>query len=686
MPDTPNTEPQSSDEQADIDISSNTEPVESQKPQPDSKETASPITDPSDDLVNQIDTVGEDSLTPPADPAVVLNDDSTPELADPTLSSPVEDEVNDTVTPDIENADNENDTSENTGTAYDVESEINTMDDSANSDDTPSDSKFHRLLKNKWFWIILVVILAILFGVPYTRYKVLGLAVRESVKVDVTDSSTHTPVSDAQIKLGGRTIDTDAEGVATIRVPLGPGTLVVTKQYYKTYSAAYFTSLAAHHSAIVHLDATGRQVPLLVENTVTGQPIAGAEVKVLNTTARTSSTGKATIVLPTTQADYAASVQLGSYNTVTFSMVVSSSLVASNIVTLTPAGQLYFLSNLSGTIDVVKTDLDGTDAQTVLAGTGQENPNTTALIASQDWHYLVLKAQRSGSEPALYLINTSDDKVTEFDDNNADFTPVGWSGHNFVYDEVFNNVPASQNGHEELKSYDADTGQLNLLDENQTQGTSTSYAYQGFYDFYLIDGMVVYDTQWNTTNLEGSNSSASSLTDTIRAVEVNGQGKKDYETFPIGSVGYIQTVLAAPQTIYFAVYDAANSTTTYYSYTNEAVSSPAGLNQAEFTQTFPDYLFSPSNNRTLYSTMSDGVVAIMTADQNGLNTKQLLRANGYQPYGWYGENYVLLSQNNDKLYIMPAAGLGASGKPYLISEYYQSPETYTSIEYSYGAQ
>jgi hypothetical protein len=367
-------------------------------------------------------------------------------------------------------------------------------------------------------------------------------------------------------------------------------------------------------------------------------------------------------------------------------MVVSSNLVASNIVTLTPVGQVYFLSNLSGTIDVVKTNLDGTDAQTVLAGTGQENPNTTTLLASQDWHYLVLKAQRSGSEPALYLIDTSNDKVTEFDNSNADFTPVGWSGHDFVYDEVFNNVPTSQNGHEELKSYDADTGQLNLLDENQTQGSSTSYAYQGFYGFYLVNGMVVYDTQWNTTKVEGSSTSTSSLTDTIRAVQVNGQNKKDYQSFAASSVGYIQTVLSAPQTIYFAVYDASTATTTYYAYNNLAVTSPAGLNQAEFTQTFPDYLFSPSNNRTLYSTMLDGVTTIMTADQSGLNVKQLLRTNGYQPYGWYGASYVLLSQNNDKLYIAPAAGLRPNEKPYPISEYYQTPDTYTSIEYSYGAQ
>jgi Tfp pilus assembly protein PilX len=144
--------------------------------------------------------------------------------------------------------------------------------------------------------------------------------------------------------------------------------------------------------------------------------------------------------------------------------------------------------------------------------------------------------------------------------------------------------------------------------------------------------------------------------------------------------------LAAPQTIYYAVYDATTSSTTYYAFNDQSITSPSTLNQTIFSQTYPNYLVSPVGIHTLWSIMRDGVTAAMTGDQNGQSAKQLLRQSGYQPYGWYGEEYVVLSQDDDKLYIVPAAGLTTNEKPYVITDYYQTPETYTSIEYGYGAQ
>src|SRR6185369_16053847 len=114
---------------------------------------------------------------------------------------------------------------------------------------------------------------------------------------------------------------------------------------------------------------------------------------------------------------------------------------------------IYFLSKASGKIDVVKTNLDGTDRQTVLAGTGKEEDTDTILLASRDWKYLALKSRRDGKAVKLYLIDTSNDKLTTIDEGNATFDMVGWQNDYFVYYVYRNNVKSWQPKGSSLKSY-----------------------------------------------------------------------------------------------------------------------------------------------------------------------------------------------------------------------------------------
>jgi len=545
-------------------------------------------------------------------------------------------------------------------------------------------AKCTELFKNKWTWLGIALAVIVVFAIPYTRYTLLGLALKESVSITVKDSKTNTPVSDASISLDGESTKTDAAGKATFKVPPGHSTLTISKRYYESYAQAYTVGLESGKTANIDIIATGRQVPVTILNTLTGKPLAGVEIRVLDTSAKTNQKGQATIVLPTKTARDNATISLNGYNSVHASVEVTSSVVSANTVSLTPAGQVYFLSNLSGTIDVVKTNLDGSDRQTILAGTGDETPSTTSLLASRDWRYLVLEAQRSGSQPALYLINTSDDKVTEFDNGNATFTLVGWYGHDFIYDVVRNNIPAWQDGHEALKSYDADTGQLNLLDQNQAAGDSTDYAYQAFYNYYIVNGLVTYNTQWYTYDADGTTYDLTGKTDTIRAVQPNGQGKKDYQSVPASNVGSFQAVLYEPNGIYYAVYSYDTDQTTYYSFSNQTLSTVTNLAQDTFSQTYPTYLVSPSGTQTFWAEPRDGKNTLFVGDQNAQNQKQIATLSNYAPYGWYGNNYILVSQNDSELYIMPAGGLSANRQPLKIADYYQPTQTYPGYGYGYG--
>ncbi len=686
---------------------------------PDKKAARPPATPEDEALQQRVEMImGEknaDGVTPALTghksdnpPAIdIFNDPKTAPAVSPTLLKQIgaepADKVSSAVEPEASTVETATEADVDPANLDDADTDkavddivVNESDTVLAAEDAASDttipkvaSKRHRLpkfLRNKWLWIGLGVVLVTIFAVPVTRYKLLGLFIKESVSITVSDSKTHRSISGAVVSLRGLSVKSDAGGKATLKVPVGSATLSITKQYYKGYTASYAVGLKSGQIRSVQLVATGRQVPITVLDRVSGKPIAGAQISVLDTTAKTDKKGQAIIVLPTTTATDAAIISLSGYNSQKVTVQVTDQVVAGNSFSLTPAGKIYFLSNLSGKIDVVKADLDGTNRETVLAGTGKEDPNTTSLLASRDWQYLVLKAQRDTAQPSLYLINTSTDKVTNFDTGNADFTLVGWYGHAFIYDVVRNTTSAWQNGHEAVKSYNADNNQLSLLDQNQAEGTATSYAYQGFYNFYILNGLISYNTQWYTYNAGGTSYDLTNKTDTIRGIQPSGQGKKDYQAFAAPGIGYIQAALFEPQGIYYAAYNYSTNQTTYYKFESQVVTTTTSLNQATFNQTYPTYLVSPSGSQTFWSQPRDGKNSLLIGDDNAASQKTIASLSDYAAYGWYSDSYLLVSKHSSELYILPVTTTttGVAQPALKITDYYKPAQTYAGYGYGYG--
>src|SRR5262249_8500163 len=137
---------------------------------------------------------------------------------------------------------------------------------------------------------------------------------------------------------------------------------------------------------------------------------------------------------------------------------------------LVPTGKVYVLSNASGHIDVVSMNVDGTARQTVVAGTGQEDPNATILSASADARYLALLARRAGVQASLYLVDTATNKLSVIDEGDATFSLVGWIDHDVVF-TVWRNRQVWEDKRRALKTFDASTGDLRILDETSGYGT-----------------------------------------------------------------------------------------------------------------------------------------------------------------------------------------------------------------------
>ena len=536
--------------------------------------------------------------------------------------------------------------------------------------------------KKRWTLpIAAVVVVVILAGVPWSRYELAGLVLKQNYSIDVIDATTSKPVSSAAVTIDHSTVITDNRGFAKLHVHVGKYILSISKKYYKTATTTVLVPILHQKSNLnIKLTATGRQVPVVIVNKINGQPVADVLVRVADTEATTNQKGQVTIVLPANDTSLPADFSASGYNDGSGTIVVTAQVIPQNQFQLTPAGSLYFLSQLSGTMDVVKTNLDGTNRQTVLAGTGNEDTNTTNLMASRDWQYLALESSRvHPNQPELYLINTTaNNQLTTIDTSNASYNLIGWIGDILIYSITRNNTLQWQPASQILKSYNAATGRLTVLDQTAGQGTDVAnYAQTTFGSIDIVNNGVVYTTDWNGSDV----SQLSGLNDSLYSIQPDGTGKQDIHDFPVPANlaypgYYVSAQPYAPQSLYVQVPDNTGANYTYYSYTNGTLSS-VNITDSTFYNQSPTYLASPDGTKTFWSQVRDGKNSLFIGDANGQNEQQIASLSDYAPYAWYTDNYLIVSKDND-LYIMPVTG----GTPLKVTDYFSSLQP----GYNYGGE
>jgi len=498
----------------------------------------------------------------------------------------------------------------------------------------------------------IVALVGLLILVPLTRYPLLGTVISRNYSIVVDDSQTGKPVSSAIVSVAGKIAKTDANGKARLKLKVGNNTLNINKKYYKDISTRVLVPLTGSSTYVYKVEATGRQVPVVIKDKVGGQVLANATITASGTEAKTDKDGKAIIVLPANKSKIEATVTAENFNVTKVTITVTDKEVSGNTFKIAPAGKLYFLSKLSGKIDVVKTDLDGSNRQTVLAGTGKEDDRGTVLLASRDWKYLALLAKRDSKPAKLYLIDTSNDKLTTMDEGDATFSLVGWSGHTFVYQVDRNNIDYDQPKRQALKSYDAGSSRLQSLDQTE--------VYQYYSGKFLINGVVVF--------IKNSSSG-------IYSVKIDGSDHKDLKTFA-DSYSYVNGVADGTNKILFNASNYPDNS--YYIYEDGKLTAKSDIADefAKYQQNPITYLISPSGGNTFWTEARDGKNALLIGDDNGANGKQIATLSELRQYGWYTDKYLLVSKKDSELHIMGREG----GAPLKVTDYHK-PDT---IFYGYG--
>lgn len=554
----------------------------------------------------------------------------------------------------------------------------------------PAGSRWHRF--TNWYvshkkWSISLTILAllvILAAVPWTRYSLGGLIIKRDFSVKVVDAATNTPVSGVTVTSGAISSQTDNNGKATLhKLKVGKKDVSFSKKYYKDTSATEFVPILQQKNIpTVSMVATGRQVKINVANLISKQALPNVLIKTAGTEAKTDKNGSATIVVPAGPASVEATLSLSGYNDATVTIKISNDAIAENKYTLTPAGRVYFLSKLSGKIDVVKTNLDGTDRQVVLAGTGKEDEANTVLLASRDWKYLALLSRRAGNAASLYLIDTTNsDSLSTIDEGNAYFNLVGWSDDKFVYTVGRNDYQPWQPKAASIKSFNAQSKKLSILDSTNATGTNNSDAN---YETYIINPILIDDTIFFTKTWYRYPGylQVSGQSNTLNMMNSDGSGKKIIKSYDADKSYFGSMVFHNPNSIYIQVSNSDGSNPSFFELNkNGNLSQKDELTYQDIFKTYPTYLESPDDKSTFWAESRDGKNTLFIGDENGASGKQIATLSDYLTYGWYTNNYLLVSKNSSELYIMPVSG---SDSPIKVSDYHKPSLSYAGYGGGYG--
>lgn len=376
--------------------------------------------------------------------------------------------------------------------------------------------KLKALLKSKKFWISFVVLLLVVaiaaWFIQPSRWWIANLFGGNNTLTIKTitpgeGKSKAADLSKVAVTVNGKSYTTDDDGTVKVSgVPYGKSMISAKKTGYQdaNYTATLdfdpffhvFGGKAqddAARNVELSMTATGIPVSFKVVDWLSGQPITTGEFKVSDVVAEPDSQGLVSLKIPGTD-DSKVMVSAsfgGKYIDKDFEVALGSA--TPETVSFVPGGKQYFISNRSGVLTVYSSNLDGSDVQPIVVGTGQED-GAIAFAVSPDGKYGVLSSSRDGERNAkkellqrLYVVDLSTKQITRVDEaNNIRF--ADWSGNTLVYttsgyDATGNNYIST------LRSVDTDSKRVNNFESSDGSISVQTVAYdEVVYGKYVYSG------------------------------------------------------------------------------------------------------------------------------------------------------------------------------------------------------
>jgi hypothetical protein len=321
--------------------------------------------------------------------------------------------------------------------------------------------KFKAMLRSPKFWIgfvlVLVAIGVALWFVQPTRWWLANtFGVRNTLTITTISpgegKAKVSQLKNVAVTINGTTYHTDSKGKLQVpNVPYGAATITAKKAGFQDISYGVtldfdpflhkFGGKATDDAArnlTLSMKGVGIPVAFRLVDWLSGKPVTAGEFTIGDVVAKPDDQGLVSLKVPGTDATKA-SVSAsfgGAYVDKKFDVTLGSS--DAPVVQVVPGGRHYFLSNRSGVMTLYSANLDGSDVQTVVTGTGKET-DATNFTVSPDGKYGVLSSSRDGAQndkhnllQRVYVVDLGTKQITRVDEG-LSVTFADWSGGELIY-------------------------------------------------------------------------------------------------------------------------------------------------------------------------------------------------------------------------------------------------------------
>lgn len=307
--------------------------------------------------------------------------------------------------------------------------------------------------------VFIVLVIIGLVAYPTTRYFLLNTAgVRAKASVMVLDNSTQQPLKNVTVTVGGQTAATDENGKVQLeKVKLGSTQLVIKKRAFATIDKKIVLGWGSNPLGEAKLEPAGVQYTFKLSDFLSGNPIEKAEAVSGESSAFSDKDGKLVLTLDKDQAD-ANEVTIKAKDYRDEKRALGDDMSEQQI-SMVPSHKHAFVSKRSGKLDVYKIDVDGTNEEVVLAGSGAEQDDMVIVPSSSDNNIAVVSTrdnQRNGDGYLLHVlnvINLDDNKVTTVARSER-IQIIGWSSGRLVYVQIAEGASGTNPKRHRLMSYD----------------------------------------------------------------------------------------------------------------------------------------------------------------------------------------------------------------------------------------
>lgn len=334
--------------------------------------------------------------------------------------------------------------------------------------------------------VFIVLVIIGLVAYPTTRYFLLNTAgVRAKASVMVLDNSTQQPLKNVTVTVGGQTAATDENGKVQLeKVKLGSTQLVIKKRAFATIDKKIVLGWGSNPLGEAKLEPAGVQYTFKLSDFLSGNPIEKAEAVSGESSAFSDKDGKLVLTLDKDQAD-ANEVTIKAKDYRDEKRDLGDDMSEQQI-SMVPSHKHAFVSKRSGKLDVYKIDVDGTNEEVVLAGSGAEQDDMVIVPSSSDNNIAVVSTrdnQRNGDGYLLHVlnvINLDDNKVTTVARSER-IQIIGWSSGRLVYVQIAEGASGTNPKRHRLMSY-------NLEKEESQELASANY----FNDVLMANNTIYY--------------------------------------------------------------------------------------------------------------------------------------------------------------------------------------------------